>query len=78
MANNMMVVVNLNQKNEADQRVFPASCQKSSNSLRSLAQATRFLGAIESGVDFEKRIVDIYQHCRRPEEINAPLTSFNG
>src|SRR4030095_10039271 len=29
------------------------------------------LGAIESGVDFEKRIADIYQRCRTPDEINA-------
>ena len=29
------------------------------------------LGAIESGVDFEKRIADIYQHCRKHEEIKA-------
>ncbi|HXF92313.1 MAG TPA: hypothetical protein VNK46_06120 [Nitrospiraceae bacterium] len=29
------------------------------------------LGAIESGVDFEKRIADIYQRCRTPEEIKA-------
>jgi hypothetical protein len=27
------------------------------------------LGAIESGVDFEKRIVQIYQTCRTPEQI---------
>ena len=29
------------------------------------------LGAIESGVDFEKRIADIYQHCRKQEEIQT-------
>ena len=29
------------------------------------------LGAIESGVDFEKRIADIYQRCRKPEEIKV-------
>jgi adenine-specific DNA-methyltransferase len=29
------------------------------------------LGAIESGVDFEKRIAEIYQRCRKPDEINA-------
>jgi Rad3-related DNA helicase len=29
------------------------------------------LGAIESGVDFEKRIAEIYQRCRQPEEIDA-------
>ena len=29
------------------------------------------LGSIESGVEFEKRILDIYQKCRTPEEIDA-------
>ncbi len=29
------------------------------------------LGAIESGVDFEKRIADIYQRCRKHEEIKV-------
>ena len=29
------------------------------------------LGAIESGVDFEKRINDIYQRCRKHEEIKT-------
>jgi hypothetical protein len=28
------------------------------------------LGTIESGVDFEKRIVAIYQKCRTPEQIS--------
>lgn len=32
------------------------------------------LGAIESCVDFEKRIAAIYQNCRKPEEI---ATAFN-
>ena len=27
------------------------------------------LGSIESGDNFEKRIAQIYQHCRTPEEI---------
>ncbi|HVG59161.1 MAG TPA: ATP-dependent helicase, partial [Hyalangium sp.] len=29
------------------------------------------LGALESGVDFERRVLDIYQSCRHPDEINA-------
>ena len=29
------------------------------------------LGALESGVDFEKRINDIYQNCRTADEINV-------
>ncbi len=27
------------------------------------------LGAVESGVDFEKRIASIYARCRTPEQI---------
>ena len=34
------------------------------------------LGAIESGVDFERRIADIYQRCRTPEEINASFDAL--
>ena len=29
------------------------------------------MGAIESGIDFEKRIAAIYQRCRRPEDIQS-------
>jgi hypothetical protein len=29
------------------------------------------LGAIESGVDFEKLIAGIYQRCRKPDEIQT-------
>ncbi len=34
------------------------------------------LGSIESGVDFEKRIADIYQRCRRPEEIEEEFAGL--
>ena len=37
--------------------------------MECLAQATRCSGAVESGVDFEKRIATIYQKCRTPEQI---------
>jgi adenine-specific DNA-methyltransferase len=33
-------------------------------------------GAIESGVDFEKRIVAIYQNCRRPEDIESAFNQL--
>lgn len=36
--------------------------------MRILAQSG---WAIESGVDFEKRIAGVYQSCRRPEGIKA-------
>lgn len=67
-----VVVVNfLNDKNAADKRVFDLLSEKFSLFEGVFGASDEVLGAIESGVDFEKRIVDIYQHCRTPEEINA-------
>ncbi|MFH1857855.1 MAG: SNF2-related protein, partial [Candidatus Omnitrophota bacterium] len=67
-----VVVVNfLNQKNEADQRVFQLLSEKFKLFEGVFGASDEVLGAIESGVDFEKRIAAIYQCCRRPEEINA-------
>src|SRR5207302_4267764 len=66
------VVVNfLNQKNEADQRVFQILSEKFQLFEGVFGASDEVLGAIESGVDFERRIADIYQRCRRAEEINA-------
>lgn len=67
-----VVVVNfLNRHNEADQRVFQLLSEKFSLFEGVFGASDEVLGAIESGVDFEKRIVDIYQRCRTPEEIKA-------
>lgn len=67
-----VVVVNfLNQNNEADQRVFQLLSDKFQLFEGVFGASDDVLGAIESGVDFEKRIVEIYQRCRRPEEINT-------
>src|SRR5207302_3169204 len=66
-----VVVVNfLNQKNEADQRVFQILSEKFQLFEGVFGASDEVLGAIESGVDFERRIADIYQRCRRAEEIN--------
>jgi len=70
-----VVVVNfLNKNNEADQRVYRILAEKFSLFEGVFGASDEVLGAIESGVDFEKRINDIYQHCRTPEEIT---TSFD-
>lgn len=67
-----VVVVNfLNQKNEADQRVFQLLSEKFKLFEGVFGASDEVLGAIESGVDFEKRIADIYQRCRRPDEIGV-------
>lgn len=67
-----VVVVNfLNKKNAADQRVYQLLSEKFQLFSGVFGASDEVLGAIESGVDFEKRIADIYQTCRTPEEITA-------
>jgi adenine-specific DNA-methyltransferase len=67
-----VVVVNfLNQTNEADQHVFRLLSEKFRLFEGVFGASDEVLGAIESGVDFEKRIADIYQRCRTPEEIKV-------
>ncbi|MGI1670412.1 MAG: DEAD/DEAH box helicase family protein [Neptuniibacter sp.] len=65
-----VVVINfLNKKNEADQRVYELLDQKFSLFSGVFGASDEVLGAIESGVDFEQRIMGIYQDCRSPSEI---------
>lgn len=67
-----VVVVNfLNRKNAADRRVYQLLSEKFQLFEGVFGASDEVLGAIESGVDFEKRINDIYQRCRKPEEIKT-------
>nr|WP_182591490.1 SNF2-related protein [Methylobacterium fujisawaense] len=67
-----VVVVNfINRKNEADQRVYQLLSEKFRLFEGVFGASDEVLGAIESGVDFEKRIAGIYQECRQPEQIRA-------
>ena len=67
-----VVVVNfLNRSNAADQRVFELLSEKFKLFEGVFGASDEVLGAIESGVDFEKRIASIYQRCRKPDEIQA-------
>jgi len=71
-----VVVVNfLNMRNEADQRVFRLLSEKFALFEGVFGASDEVLGAIESGIDFEKRIARIYQQCRTPEQIRL---SFDG
>ncbi len=66
-----VVVINfLNRKNEADLRVFQILSEKFRLFDGVFGASDEVLGALESGVDFEKRIADIYQGCRTPDEID--------
>ncbi len=65
-----VVVVNfLNKTNAADQRVYELLDQKFRLFNGVFGASDEVLGAVESGVDFEKRIAAIYQRCRTPEQI---------
>jgi len=67
-----VVVVNfLNRKNAADRRVYELLAEKFQLFEGVFGASDEVLGAIESGVDFEKRINDIYQRCRKHDEIKT-------
>ena len=67
-----VVVVNfVDRSNEADARVYELLAQKFQLFEGVFGASDEVLGAIGSGVDFERRIADIYQNCRDPEAIRA-------
>ncbi|WP_163098126.1 SNF2-related protein [Acidithiobacillus ferrianus] len=67
-----VVVVNfVDRSNEADARVYELLSQKFQLFEGVFGASDEVLGAIGSGVDFERRIADIYQNCREPEEIKS-------
>src|SRR5690606_24986667 len=70
-----VVVINfLNRKNAADLRVFELLSEKFKLFDGVFGSSDEILGALESGVDFEKRIAAIYQSCRTTDEIEEHFT----
>ncbi|MGA2441044.1 MAG: SNF2-related protein [Tepidisphaeraceae bacterium] len=65
-----VVVLNfLNKRNEADQRVFQLLSEKFQLFGGVFGASDEVLGALESGVDIERRIAQVYQSCRTSAEI---------
>lgn len=72
-----VVVVNfLNRANAADVRVYQLLAEKFRLFDGVFGASDEVLGAIESGIDFEKRIVSIYQQCRTPEQITLQFNEL--
>jgi len=72
-----VVVINfLNERNEADRRVLELLAEKFHLFSGVFGASDEVLGSIESGVDFEKRVLAIYQNCRTPEEIAAAFKAL--
>lgn len=66
-----MVINFLNRKNAADQRVFERLSEKFHLFSGIFGVSDEVLEAVESGVDFERRIHEIYQTSRTHEEITS-------
>lgn len=67
-----VVVVNfVDLSNEADKRVYELLSQKFQLFEGVFGASDEVLGVIGSGVDFERRIAEIYQNCRDPEAIKS-------
>lgn len=65
-----VVVINfLNEKNDADRRVYELLSEKFNLFTGVFGASDEVLGSLESGVDFERKILEIYQSCRSTEEI---------
>src|SRR5579884_3427860 len=72
-----VVVINfLNERNEADRRVHELLAEKFNLFSGVFGASDEVLGTIESGVDFEKRILAIYQQCRTAEEIDSAFSKL--
>ena len=72
-----MVVINfLNMRNHADQRVLELLTEKFSLFSGVFGASDEVLGRIESGIDFEKRILQIVETCRLPAQIDAAFSAL--
>ncbi len=69
---NDVVVLNfINKANRADQRVYQLLSEKFNLFCGVFGSSDEVLGHTMEGVDFEHRVLDIYQSCRTVEEIDA-------
>jgi superfamily II DNA/RNA helicase len=67
-----VVVVNfLNSENEVENRVYELLGQKYNLFQGVFGSSDHVLGSIENGVDFEKRMIEVYKRCRTKEEIDT-------
>lgn len=74
-----VVVANfLNSKNYADKRVLELLREKLNLFDGLFGSSDEILGALESGLDFEKKILEIYQNCKTPEEYDKAFAELQG
>ncbi|MFT3842647.1 MAG: SNF2-related protein [Myxococcaceae bacterium] len=72
----VLVLNFLNTRNAADARLYELLEKKLELFDGVFGASDEILGALGNGVDFEKRILDIYQSCRKPQEIDAAFDAL--
>lgn len=74
-----VTVINfMNRKNQAEARIVELLDRKFRLFEGVFGSSDEVLGAIESGVDVERRILDIVQSCRTNDEVNAAFDQLQG
>ena len=72
----VLVLNFLNRQNAADARLFDLLSQKLALFDGVFGSSDEILGALGSGIDFEKRVLDIYQSCRSPDEVDQAFAKL--
>jgi superfamily II DNA or RNA helicase len=70
-ARDVLVLNFLNRANAADARLYDLLARKLALFDGVFGSSDEILGALGSGIDFERRVLDIYQSCRSADEIDA-------
>lgn len=72
----VMVINLLNTENVADRRVYEILAQKFELFEGVFGASDKAIGLLESGENFEKRILQIYQQCSNKKEFNREFTGL--
>ena len=72
-----VVVINfLNERNDVDRQVYDLLEYKFNLFSGVFGASDEVLGSLESGVDFEREVLKIYQQCRKPGEIQKAFAEL--
>ena len=77
-ARDVLVVNFLNRRNAAEARLYELLEDKLKLFDGVFGSSDEILGALGSGVDFERRILEIYQSCRSGEEVDRAFEALRG
>ncbi len=72
----VLVLNFLNRQNAAEARLYELLSQKLALFDGVFGSSDEILGALGSGIDFEKRVLDIYQSCRSGDEIDSAFAAL--